>query len=83
MVGDVVFGVNPELTGTGDLFTTGVQAFPKEDMDAVLKAGLAEGGVQNTPPVVAGVLIIVGVGAVILDKMGLRLVVLFRIGVSL
>lgn len=76
-VGDVVFGI-------GDLFTAGEDAFPKEDVDAVLKAGLADGGVPNTPTLLAdaGVLITIGVAVLVLGRMGLMLEVLFRIGVS-
>lgn len=86
VVGEFVFEIITEATGgIGDLFTAGVDTFPKEDVDAVLKAGLAEGGVPKTPTVVvgAGVLIIIGVGALVLGRIGLRLLVLFRMGVSL
>lgn len=85
VVGELVLGVITEVTGIGDLFIAGVGAFPKEDVDAVLKAGLAEAGVPNTLTVVlgAGVLITIGVGAFVLGRMGLRLLVLFKIGVSL
>lgn len=85
VVGEFVFDVIVEVTGIDDLFTAVVDAFPKEDVDAVLKAGLAEGGVPKTPMVVvgAGVLMTIGEGAFVLGRMGLRLLVLFRIGVSL
>lgn len=85
VVGEFVFEIITEVTGFGDLFTAGVDAFAKDDVDAVLKAGLAEGGVPKTPTVVvgAGVLIIIGVGALVLGRIGLRLLVLFRMGVSL
>lgn len=68
-----------------DRFATGVHVFPKEVVDVVLKAGLAEGGVPNAPPVEAGagVLITIEVGAPVLGSMGLRLEALFKIGVSL
>lgn len=83
MVGELVLGVITEVTGIGDLFIAGVGAFPKEDVDAVLNAGLAD--VPNTLTVVLGaeVLITIGVGAFVLGRMGLRLLVLFKIGVSL
>lgn len=83
VVGELVLGVITEVTGIGDLFIAGVGAFPKEDVDAVLNAGLAD--VPNTLTVVlgAGVLITIGVGAFVLGRMGLRLLVLFKIGVSL
>lgn len=85
VVGEFVFGVTAEVIGIGDLFMAGVDAVPKEEVDAVLKAGLAEGGVPKTPTVVvgAGVLITIGVGGFVLGRIGLRLLVLFRIGVSL
>lgn len=85
VVGEAVFAVVTEFTGIGDLFTADIDIFPKEDVDAVLKAGLAEGGVPNTPTAVvgAGVLITIVVVILVLARMGLRLVVLFRIGVSL
>lgn len=77
VVGDVVFGI-------GDLLTAGVDVFPKEDVDAVLKAGLADGGVPKTPTVLAaGVFTTFGVAVLVLGRMGLRLEVLFRIGVNL
>lgn len=71
--------------GIGDLFTAGVDAFPKDDVEAVLKAGLAaDGGVPKAPALEtgAGVLIMTGVGAFVLGRTGLRLFAL-RIGVSL
>lgn len=77
VVGDVVFGI-------GDLLMAGVDALPKEEVDAVLKAGLADGGVPKTPTVLAtGVLITLGVAAFVFGRMGLTLEVLVRIGVNL
>lgn len=46
VLGELVFGVIVEFIRIGDLFTAGVDVFPKEDVEAVLKAGLAaDGGV--------------------------------------
>lgn len=83
-LGELVFGVIAELIGIGDLFTAGVDVFPKEDVEAVLKAGLAaDGGVPKAPTLEeAGVLMTIGVGAFVLGRTGLRLLVL-RMGVSL
>lgn len=76
------------MIGIGDLFTAGVDAFPKEDVEAVLKAGLAAdgGGVPKAPTLeeteTAGVLMTTGVGAFVLGRTGLKLLAL-RMGVSL
>lgn len=86
VLGELVFGVIAELIGIGDLFTADVDVFPKEDVEAVLKAGLAvDGGVPKAPTpeeTGAGVLIITGVGAFVLGRTGLKFLVLRR-GVSL
>lgn len=85
-LGEFVFGVTTELIGIGDLFTAGVDVFPKEDVEAVLKAGLAaDGGVPKAPTLeetVVDALITTGVGAFVLGRTGLKLLVL-RTGVSL
>lgn len=88
VLGELVFGVITEFIGIGDLFIAGVEAdvFPKEDVEAVLKAGLAaDGGVPKAPTLEetgAGVLITTGVGAFVLGRTGLKLLALRR-GVSL
>lgn len=88
VVGELVFGVIAEFIGMGDLFTADVDVFPKdEDVEAVLKAGLAAdgGGVPKAPTLEetgAGVLITTGVAAFVLGRTGLKLLV-FRMGVSL
>jgi len=86
VLGEPVFGVIVEFIGIGDLFTAGVDAFPKEDVEAVLKAGLAaDGGVPKAPTLEetgAGVLMTTGVGAFVLGRTGLKLLAL-RMGVSL
>jgi len=86
VLGEFVFGVIVELIGIGDLFTAGVDVFPKEDVEAVLKAGLAaDGGVPKAPTLEetdAGALITTGVGTFVLGRTGLKLLVL-RMGVSL
>lgn len=74
-----------EFIGIGDLFMAGVDVFPREDVEAVLKAGLADGGVPKAPTLEetdAGVLITTGVGAFVLGRTGLKLLALRR-GVSL
>ena len=85
-LGELVFGVIAEFIGIGDLFTADVDVFPKEDVEAVLKAGLAaDGGVPKAPTpeeTGAGVLIMTGVGAFVLGRTGLKLLALRR-GVSL
>lgn len=85
-LGELVFGVIAEFDGIGDLFTVGVGVFLKEDVEVVLKAGLAaDGGVPKAPTpeeTGAGVLITTGVGAFVLGRTGLKLLAL-RSGVSL
>lgn len=86
VLGELVLGVITEFIGIGDLFMAGVDVFPKEDVEAVLKAGLAaDGGVPKAPTLEetgAGVLITTGVGAFVLGRTGLKLLALRR-GVSL
>lgn len=82
--GDRFIGVTA-LTSIGDLFNAGVALPPIEEVDAELNAGLALGGVPNTPKVLvgAGVLIIDGAIDVLEARTGLRLQLLLSIGVSL
>lgn len=86
VLGELVFGVITEFIGIGDLLAAGVDVFPKEDVEAVLKAGLAVEGVPKVPialeETAAGVLITTEVGAFVLGRTGLKLLALRR-GVSL
>lgn len=85
--GDEVFDVATELlSGIVDLLVgTAVEELPREDVEAVLNAGLAAvgGGVPKTPTLDAGVLITTGVAVLVLGRTGLRLLTFARTGVSL
>lgn len=88
-LGDVLLGVGillttELLTGIDDLLIAiAVEALPREEVEAVLKAGLAAVGIPNTPMLDAGVLITTGVAVLVLGRTGLKLLALFKIGVSL
>ena len=58
--GELIIGVT-EFIGIGDLFTIGVTELPIDEVDALLNAGLAAGGVLYDVPtrlINAGVVIV-------------------------
>lgn len=79
LVTDAVIG----FTGTGDLFNIGGAPLLSDDVDAVLKAGLAAVVPKIDVPVDGAGVLMTTDETLVLGSTGLRLQLLFKIGVSL